>query len=574
MSKRRLKPALPLCFILIAVLYAASGFSQKSIIYSATPNQPLRIYFDYYHHSLPNTKVGNHLITGSWIAGAGRYAWDDFVHSNTFDPVFTSLGAEHYITIGREYLSKNVLANQDAVLILNPDNPSVVPGVPVVSNEEIDNLKKFVSDGGSLMVMINAATPERSNEDFESVQLKKLVNIFGLDWNLDDTHYSDIVIGNGHPYFFDVPVFHYGAGCTIKILPNAKQPEVLMNVYSDAGYPDRHVNGPGIVMTRYGKGKMILVGDIGSWTGNMSRPWSENDRILKQLFRYLLPDKGVKPAIYPKGQTLDYTVTVAGLQAIPVANSISEFQNPLYRYFKPREKTGMPYIEGTADVQLTSTEVTSGKASLMRAGIKNFKWFDELVNDSVATVDFTASRQGKVTDVVAKGKAGNWLASEISSLIGLLPVDGLTPGSSWESVEYLKIPVLVGTETGPVRPLELKITYMRDEILNGRKCRLLRSADEIWLKDLGITPKDLLPGELINLPGGSHYKFFNERGGKLMFKREQWVDASTGVVVKARNQSRILMWMQDLRKPVEKSNADKDNHMIMALSQIITMDLK
>lgn len=561
-------------WLLMAVISTGVAYAQNSPAYSAQQAQPLRILFDYYHHSMPNTKVGNHLITGSWVAGAGRYAWDDFVHSNTFDPVFTSLGDEHFITIGREYLSKKILANQDAVLILNPDNPEVVPEVPVVSNQEIENLKQFVSNGGSLMVMINAATPERSNEDFESVQLKKLVNTFGLDWNLDDTHYSDVEIGNGHPYFYDVPIFHYGAGCTIKILPSAIQPEVLMDVYSDAGYPDRHVKGPGIVMTRYGKGKMILVGDIGSWTGNMSRPWAENDRILKQLSRYLKPDKGVRPAVYPQGTKLNYSVTIAGLQAIPVANSISEFQKPIYKYFRPREKTAMPYLEGTADVELISKRVNEKKAALLQANINNFKWFDEPVSDSIASVNFVASRQGKVTGITSKGQSGNWLASEVPSLVGLLPVDGLQPGNAWKSVEYFKIPILVGTQLGPLKPIETKITYVHDEIVNGRKCRLLRSTDEIWLDELGIKVEDILPAELVDIPGGSNYKFFYKRGGKLLYKKEQWVDAANGIVVKARNQSRVLMWVQDTRKPVDASNADKDNNMIIALSQIITINLK
>lgn len=561
-------------YLLIAFAGTGISYSQKSFAYSSQQAQPLRILFDYYHHSMPNTKVGNHLITGSWLGGAGRYAWNDFVHSNTFDPVFTSLGEEHFITIGREYLSKKMLANQDAVLIVTPDNPATVPAIPVLANEEIENLKKFVSQGGSLMIMLNAATPERANEDFESVQLKKLVNSFGLDWNLDDTHYSDIVIGNGHPYFYDVPIFHYGAGCTIKILPSAQQPEVLMEVYSDLGYPDRHVRGPGIVSVKYGKGKVVLVGDIGSWTGNMSRPWAENDRILKQLFRYMMPDKGVRPAVYQQGTKLNYNVTIAGLQAIPVANSISGFQKPFYKYFRPREKTGMPYLEGTADVQLVSKGINAQKAASLQADIKNFKWFDELVKDSAASVNFVASRQGKVTDITAIGNAGNWLASEVSSLVGLLPVDGLQPGHSWKSVEYFKIPILAGTQLAPLKPIEMKITYVKDEIVDGRKCRLLRSADEVWLKDLGIELKDILPAELVNNPGGSNYKFYNERGGKLMFKKEQWIDAATGVVLKARNQSRILTWVQDTRKPVDASNADKDNNMIMSLSQIITMTLK
>lgn len=565
------------CMILLFLAIYAPAQDQKppgTFVYSASPAKPLRIYFDYYHHSLPNTRVGNHLVTGSWIAGAGRYAWDDFVHSNTFDPVFTALGGEHFITIGRAPFTKETLKDQDAVLILNPDNPKVVPEVPALSDMEIRNLINYVHKGGSLMIMINATTPDRAAEDFESVQLKKLVNAFGLAWNYDDTHYSDVPIGEGHAYFYDVPVFHYGAGCTLKILPGAVKPEVLMEVASDAGYPDRHVRGPGIIQVRPGKGKVVLVGDIGSWTGNMSRPWAENERILKQLFRYLKPDRQVVPAQYPEGKALEYKVTVAGLQAIPVANSLSALPKPVYRLFKPREKTGMPYLEGTAALTLLSHGLNEQKAASLEARIHNFSWFDSSIKATGESVRFTASRQGKVTDVKANGAAAAWLAPDIASLVALLPVDGLQPGDQWESLEPLRIPALQGTDLPPVRTLEMPVTYVQDVVVNGAKCRLLRTAQEIWLKDLGIGVSDLLTAATVNKADLVHYKYFNDRGGKLLFKREQWVNVATGVVIKARTQSRVLAWVQDTRKTVDKSNADKDNSMILSLAQTITMELK
>ncbi len=554
--------------------WAQTAPSPGTIAYSSAPAKPLRIYFDYYHHSLPNTKVGNHLVTGSWIAGAGRYAWDDFVHSNTFDPVFTALGREHFITIGRAPFTKETLKDQDAVLILNPDNPKVVPEVPALSDTEIRNLVEYVQKGGSLMIMINATTPDRAAEDFESVQLKKLVNAFGLAWNYDDTHYSDVPIGEGHAHFYDVPVFHYGAGCTLKLLPGAVKPEVLMEVASDAGYPDRHVRGPGIIQVRPGKGKVVLVGDIGSWTGNMSRPWAENERILKQLFRYLKPDRHVIPAQYPEGKALAYKVTVAGLQAIPVANSLSALPKPVYRLFKPREKTGMPYLEGTAILSLRSSGLNEQKAASLEARIGDFSWFDSSVNTTGQSVRFTASRQGKVTGVKTNGREAAWLAPDIASLVALLPVDGLQPGDQWESLEALRIPALQGTDEPPVRTLEMPVTYVQDVVVNGVKCRLLRTAQELWLKDLGIGVSDLLNATTIDKANLVHYQYFNDRGGKLLFKREQWVDAATGVVIRTRTQSRVLAWVQDTRKTVDKSNADKDNNMILSLAQTITMELQ
>ena len=545
-----------------------------NVPFSATPVQPLKILFDYYHHTRPNTKVGNHLITGSWLGGTGRYGWDDFVHSNTFDPVFTALEKEYFITVGGESFKKSTLSKQDAVLIINPDNPKVVPEVPVISDTEIKNLQDFVKNGGSLMVMINAGGPGRAAEDFESVQLRKLVRSFGLDWNEDDTHYSDVDVEKNHPYFYDVPLFHYGAGCTIKILPEAQKPEILMQVASDAGYPDRNIKGPGIVQVRYGKGKFILVGDAGSWTANMSRPWAGNELILKQLFRYLKPDQNVPVPSYPIGKTLNYEVTIGGLQAIPTGNTISQFPKHDYKMFYPRAITGMPYLEGTADLALSTTAKTQNQASKIEIKVNNFKWFDSLATTADQQINFIASRQGKVTDITAKGKLANWLTPDIAAIVALMPVEGLKPGDSWESKEVLRIPALNGTDLASVRPLIMEITYIRDTLMNGKRCRLLRSSAEILASDLNIRVEDIFPVEEFNTVNGANYQFHHPGGGKLLYKREQWVDAVTGVVEKARIQTRLITWIRDLRKPVQSSNAERDFNMFLSLAQATTFTLK
>lgn len=553
--------------------FDSSGF--KLISYSPAPAKPLSVLFDYYHHSLPSTKVGNYITTGSWTDDNGRYGWDDFVHTNTFDPVYVSLEKEYQIFMSREPYSHELLKNTDIVVIINNEDPQNVPSANLISDQEITVLRKFVEDGGSLMVMINAGSPDRTHEGFEKVQLAKLVRGFGLEWNDDDTHYSDNFIPEGHPYFYDVPNFHYGAGCTIEILPEASRPEVLLNVYSDPSYTDRQVSGPGIVMVRPGKGKFILVGDRGSWTGNMSRPWVDNSRFLKQLFLYLNPDRGVNPPFYPAGKSWEYEVTISGLQAVPVANSLSEIDRPHYRLFSPRPITNMPYFERTADLSLTCNEISEGNASKMTANISNFKWFDEQSEyQKDQNISLTVSRQGKISSVEANGYDAQWLSPDVSLFIALLPVDGLRPGDRWNSDEPLRVPILRGSDLPPIKTHNLEIVYVRDTLIDGKKCRLLRSSDEIWLDELGIKVEDLLPQELTRQVSGSNYRYFSEHGGKLLFKREQWVDQESGIVLKARAQIRVIAWIHDLRKPVPEKNADKDNEMIISLAHIINFNLK
>lgn len=543
--------------------------------YNSTPSKPLRVLFDYYHHSLPSTEVGNYIVTGSWTNDEGRYGWDDFVHTNTFDPVYIALEKNYQIIMSREPFSDILLSNIDIAVIINTDNPKNVSSAKLLSDVEILNLQQFVKKGGSLIIMLNAGTADREHESFEKTQLRKLVNSFGLDWNDDDTHYSDNFIPEGHPYFYDIPNFHYGAGCTIEILPEAYNPEVLLNVYSDPSYTDRQVNGPGIVMVRHGKGKFMLVGDKGSWTGNMSRPWADNCRFLKQMFVYLHPDNGVIQPQYSVGQSLDYKLTVSGLQSVPVANSLSEIEKPFYRMFSPRPTTVMPYFERSADLKLTCNKSTKESGSKMSLEIENFKWFDEQPEDtSRQNITFTVSKQGKVSEIGTSGFDAQWLSPDISLLVALLPADGIKPGDRWNTEEPLRVPILRGSDLPPSIKHELEIVYVNDTLVDGMNCRLLRSSGEIWLDDLGVTVQDLLPNELINKVNGLDYRYYSKHGGKILFKREQWVDSKKGIVIKAKSQTRIIAWIHDLRKPIPEKNVDKDNEMIISLAHIVNYKLK
>src|SRR5690606_16672403 len=273
-----------------------SFFENGVFHYNDGENSRMTLLFDYYHHGLPSTKVGKYITTGSWVDSDGRYGWDDFVHTNTFDHAYILLKNEFNIKMGTEAYTHERLKGIDGVVIISADNPKLIKDAKVISDDEIGVLERFVAEGGSLMIMLNGVGEDRFSESFETEQIRKLITIFGLDFNADHTHYSDVAIPKGHPYFYDVENFHYGAGCTIRILDHAEDVQVLLNVYSDKGYPDRNVHGPGIVLTKYKKGKFILVGDAGSWTGNLSRPWADNSLLLQQFFRYMKPDQGVRTA--------------------------------------------------------------------------------------------------------------------------------------------------------------------------------------------------------------------------------------------------------------------------------------
>lgn len=563
----------PTALLSAAVLFISSSrLAAASTLYSPEPAPRLRLLFDYYHHLKPSTKVGEHLVTGGWANNVGRYGWDDFAHTNSFDPVFAALEEEHAIYIHEEPFSSAALSKADGVVIVNPDSPVLTPTVPVLTDEEIGNLTRFVREGGSLMVLINSGG--HATEKFEDVQLRKLVNGFGLDWNSDDTHYTDITLGNTHPYFYDVPVFHYGAGCTVEIDASAEAPEVLMHVYSDPRYTERDVDGPGIVMVRPGKGKVILVGDTGSWGANVSRPWADNVRVMKQLFRYLQPSQGVTLPTYEAGSEFTYDFEIAGLTAMDFNNNtLTSLERPHHRMFRPRPKTALPYVEASGTLNLSVTEVTDDAVATLAGELKAFRWFDEA--DALGadeSLELQVSRQGKVSAVTASGEHAQFVASDLGALSALIPSDGLRVGDRWETLEQLAIPTLRGTDRAITKTVEWETCYVRDEVVEGVDCRLLRSAQEIWLNEIDVDIEDMLPEDEIRQWAGAHYQLMKERGGTLLVRREQWVEKATGQVIRAKTQSRIVAWIWDTDKPLEATPADRDKHMVTSVAHIVTFN--
>jgi hypothetical protein len=234
----------------------------------------------------------------------------------------------------------------------------------------------------------------------------------------------------------------------------------------------------------------------------------------------------------------------------------------------------MPYLEGNATLRLDCTERTADQTAKLTATISGFRWFDESVQGEEGdTLRFSASRQGKVSGIETDGPMAQWLAADIPAIIALLPVDGVRPGDRWESLEPLRVPILQGAGLAPVKTIAMDIQYVADTEMNDRPCRLLRASGEVWLDSIGVRIEDLLPAEEVRRPGGAHYRFYAERGGKLLYKREQWVDALTGIVVHARMQSRIVCWVRDRDKAVGLSNAEKDQEMVISLAQTVSFAL-
>jgi hypothetical protein len=558
--------------VLITVVAFTGASSGHAQLFSPEPPPRPKVLLDYYHRLKPDTRVGNFILTGGYLNSIGRYRIDDFSHTNSYDAFFQALEKEFALYFHEQPLDAEALRDMDIVVINNPEAPDRVPGVPLISDEEINALVSFVSNGGSLIAILNSVGA--GEEDFETVQLRKLLNRLGVDWNHDNTHYSDIPMSARNGYFYDIDLFHYGAGCTLRFLPHAKDPEVWLKVKEDVTLPE--VRGPGIVKTRFGRGKVVVVGDGGSWGGgNMSRPWAENRRFLTQLFRHSKPSRQVSPPQYAKGQVLRYDTHFTQLNVVPSRMPLSAAEQPGFRMFEPRPRTRLPYSETTGTLELLCMDIAPDGVHSLSITPSGFLQFDEpigLKENEVIKLEVT--RQGHILGITADGDKTRWLAPSISPLVAFIPNDTVRVGDRWEKIQQLRINAVRGAEISTTRPVEVEMIYLRDEVVDGRPCRVIRSQAEHWLTDISVKPADFLPTEFVRKWGGDGLVYMASRGGKLLFRMEQWIDRETSIVVRARSQSRILVWMHPPDGPTGVTVAEKDSSMVTSVGHMSEFRLR
>lgn len=558
--------------VLFTVLAAIGVGAEDARPFSPEPPQRPRVLLDYYHRLSSKLKIGNYIQTGGYLNSIGRYRTDDFAHTNSYDAFAQALEGEYALFFHERPIDEAALRDKDILVINNPEDPAHASGVPVISDEEIEAILGFVEKGGSLIAMLNCVGA--TEEKFESVQLRKLLNRAGVDWNNDNTHYSDIPISARHGYFYDINLFHYGAGCTLRFLPHAEASEVWLEVKEDTTFPE--VRGPGIVKVSYGRGKVVVVGDGGSWGGgNMSRPWAENRRFLTQLFRRSKPGRDVPEPRYQVGQRFRYDAVLTQLNVVPSRMPLSSADQPGFKYYEPRPRTRLPYSETVGTLELVCEDVASDGVRSFTVALSGFRRFDQSLRlQEGEVIKLATTRQGSILEVAGGGEVSRWLAPSVSPLVAFIPNDAIRIGDRWEKIQQLRVNAFRGAETSATRPVEVEMLYLGDELVDGRPCRLIRSQTEHWLPDIAVRPADFLPSEYVRQWGGDGLVYMASRGGKLLFRMDQWVDRESSIVIKARSQSRLLVWMHSPAGPTGVTTAEKDGSMLTSIAHTAEFNLR
>jgi len=225
---------------------------------------PRALVYDAWHHHPHSAGHGGgwYLLTDKGPRGyseAARILMDDFE-----------------LFVRDEPFRLDDLPPRSAYWIVNPDNLVHTTSPNYITDHEIDQLEAFVGGGGTLILFANDPV------NCEREHLNRLAERFGLRFNADETDDEAIAVTR-HGVVFPKPlVLQYMWGCTIRV---ADKVAVAFSVDND---PGRMPHGNIMVGVLHGQGKVLAVGDAGSWT-NASIGRRDTSDVFGRIMRWARP---------------------------------------------------------------------------------------------------------------------------------------------------------------------------------------------------------------------------------------------------------------------------------------------
>lgn len=100
----------------IALAFTVAHLQADESFSPAPAPRPV-VLLDYYHRMPKQTKIGQHLLTGSYSDTVGRYRTDDFSHTNSYDSFLNALEQDFDLRVHETPLTKGNLTGADIVML-------------------------------------------------------------------------------------------------------------------------------------------------------------------------------------------------------------------------------------------------------------------------------------------------------------------------------------------------------------------------------------------------------------------------------------------------------------------------
>ncbi|MBL9215859.1 MAG: DUF4350 domain-containing protein [Opitutaceae bacterium] len=507
------------------------------------------LFDDYYQRARDEAQFGQ---------GVARGGPDLRNQSNFYSPeanaiangtfAFAELISDRFrVEVSRAPLAKERLEQADAFMLVCPVRAEK-GGRANLTEREADLLEAFVDRGGSLILVANSITdPAQSDLDLDG--LNGIARRFGVRFLARQTDTVSVPIPRDHPFFDDASDLIFGNGTTLEILPSAASTtQVLLES------PNARVPGPIAVLATRGKGKVLLLGDAGTFgNAHLFRQDTGHTRGVQQLMAALLPD-GPAPR-YGWSDRLRLRVRLKEEQVI------SGYPE-LLRVFS------LPHPPGTESFTSTMRPIDLAAASgqAQAAGAHDY-------------VSAVARREAEFTLAVGAPEGGGFRArwdrgpgtlpttllpsgrqlepgvptnDDVVSWQGVLLHDLLcaplrahaVPGEQWTADAWVGLPQL--RLAAVPRRVEAPASFRFEGIttLDGKACYLFKRT--IWQNGADWSPGDLVGPEFAPQFAAGTVQL--SAAGQLVVTR-YWIARDTRLPLRTETKVAAALWWQDARYP-------------------------
>ena len=513
------------------------------------------VLFDLYHHQPIKQKImEGRLEMGGLDSPIGKYLLDDRAHGNGY-PLFRLLLSDEFTFRNlTEPITPEILDAVNILVLINPDSKDYLETAHLLSDDEIRAVTEFVRAGGGLFVTVNSWS---KRETFELPQTNKLLRHFGIEFERTWTSHYKCPVPDDSPFLFNVSALLYGGGCTIKVLehaPGVRVDVILEAIEEEVKRGDDYLKrpeevplglGPIITLSHYGKGRVIAVGDSGTWAHDDLVMDAQNLEILKQLISLLRTP----------GMNLEYK---------PPRGRERQYKGELIRFIAAASSDLLAFLSQPAQVRTESTPPKSYFREFLydyldfelkrSTGEKNVRGdtrtsfqlhrLQEGTRLNSGNSEFYLAPKGQVVrrTIRAESPEGGDLLNALMDGASVTFSDPLIEvGGAWDNDIWVKVlPLEMGRQNPARRKVKAQHLLEQIEERQGVRCAKIVTYGLLDLREVSLS--ELVSTETLQTKVGQ----LRVEQGQQVFESIQYLGLADGELIESETYLRSSIWLTGL----------------------------
>ncbi len=509
------------------------------------------LFDDYYQHPREN----EHFAQGVARGDAGLRARSNFyaphataIPNGTF--VLAELIAEKWTTeVSDQPISRELLEGVGGYMLVCPV-PTELGGRANLTERDADVLESFVAKGGALILVANSVS-DLNKVGFDFVGFNLIGARFGAQFLPTQTDTISVPIGRDHSVFDGVSDIIFGNGATIEIAESAlDQAVVLMSSHREGA------EGPVAVLIKYGRGKVLLLGDAGT-LGNAHafRGDTGHAEGVRQMMFALLPDGPMPRYGWETGRSLRVKVREEQI--------VSGYPELMDVFRLPYPESATVYSSGMRQIDLdasgTSGNAASSKDFVSAVAERSGEFSLDMGEADGAgfDVDWRIGVQKMAAKLMSNGRFLNGEIPQGSEELAWSPVvmneivvgplrTYAQPGDSWTAQAQVRWPQLQLGAVARHEQVEATYNFVGAEDFAGVPCYRFKRVVELNGGEWSL-------GDLVDAEYAAHIdaQGLKVQAGGMLTVSEYWISQATRLPLHTNVSTTAAVWWEDPRFPAK-----------------------